>query len=146
MFRALLRLVVVVAVLAAVAAFFLGYRIGPRGIEQPAERPIGTTGTAVPIDTARARQAGAAIGEKVAAGANEAERVLSDTALTAKIKSKMALDDSVKARTISVNTDGSVVTLTGTVGSNSERDRAVRLATETDGVTKVVDKLEVKRP
>jgi osmotically-inducible protein OsmY len=38
------------------------------------------------------------------------------------------------------------VTLTGIVGSNAERDRAVRLAAETDGVTKVVDKLEVKRP
>jgi hyperosmotically inducible protein len=58
----------------------------------------------------------------------------------------MALDDYAKARTISVDTVGSVVTLTGIVGSNAERDRAVRLAKETDGVTKVVDKLEVKKP
>jgi osmotically-inducible protein OsmY len=58
----------------------------------------------------------------------------------------MALDDHVKARTINVDTVGSVVTLTGIVGSNLERERAVRLASETDGVTKVVDKLELKKP
>jgi osmotically-inducible protein OsmY len=51
-----------------------------------------------------------------------------------------------EARTISVDTEGSVVTLSGSVGSNEERDRALRLTRETDGVTKVVDKLEVKKP
>jgi osmotically-inducible protein OsmY len=57
----------------------------------------------------------------------------------------MALDDMVKARTINVDTTGSVVTLTGTVASNQERERAVRLARETVGVTNVVDKLQVKQ-
>jgi hyperosmotically inducible protein len=56
------------------------------------------------------------------------------------------LDDHVKARTIDVDTSGSVVTLTGVVQSNEERDRAVRLARDTDGVTRVVDKLVVKKP
>jgi len=84
--------------------------------------------------------------EKGRNAATKIEGVLSEGALTMKIKSKMALDDHVKARTISVNTAGSVVTLTGVVGSNAERDRAGRLASETDGVTKVVDKLEVKKP
>jgi osmotically-inducible protein OsmY len=102
------------------------------------------------VNVETARQRGAEIATTAAEKGREAavkiEGALSEGALTTKIKSKMALDDSVKARTISVNTDGSVVTLTGTVGSNSERDRAVRLATETDGVTKVVDRLEVKRP
>ena len=66
--------------------------------------------------------------------------------VTAKIKSKMALDDHVKARSISVETAGSVVTLTGIVDSSEERDRALRLAKDTDGVTRVVDKLEIKKP
>ena len=55
----------------------------------------------------------------------------------------MALDDYVKARNISVDTDGTVVTLTGTVQSAQERERALRLAKETEGVTQVVDKLQV---
>ncbi len=57
----------------------------------------------------------------------------------------MVLDDYVKARTINVETKGSVVTLTGTVESVAERERAVRLAKETKGVTEVVDKLEIKK-
>lgn len=61
------------------------------------------------------------------------------------IKAKMALDDSVKARAIDVTTTGSTVTLTGTVRSASERDRAVALARETAGVTAVVDRLEIGR-
>ena len=63
--------------------------------------------------------------------------------LTSKIKAKMALDDLVKAADIDVDTDGSVVTLTGNVGSKDEEKRAVRIATETAGVTKVVNHLRV---
>jgi len=82
--------------------------------------------------------------EKGREAASKLESALNEGALTTKIKSKMALDDHVKARTIGVDTVGSVVTLTGTVGSTAERDRAVRLATETDGVTRVVDRLLIK--
>jgi hypothetical protein len=65
--------------------------------------------------------------------------------LTAKIKSKMALDDHIKARAIDIDTSGTTVTLTGVVASADERDRALHLARETDGVTRVVDKLRVSR-
>ncbi len=71
---------------------------------------------------------------------------MSESALTAKIKSKMALDDYVKARAINVDTSGSVVTLTGAVTSADEHARAVRLARETEGVTQVVDRLRIKKP
>jgi osmotically-inducible protein OsmY len=76
--------------------------------------------------------------------ANELEGALSDGALTAKISSKLALDDNVTARAINVDTSASVVTLRGTVGSEAERERAVRLARETRGVARVVDELQVK--
>ena len=67
--------------------------------------------------------------------ANKAGEVLSDGAVTAKIKSKMALDDLVKARSIDVSTTKGIVTLRGTVASVAEHDRAVQLAKETMGVT-----------
>jgi osmotically-inducible protein OsmY len=70
---------------------------------------------------------------------------MSDGALTAKIKSKMALDDYVEARAISVDTSGSIVTLSGVVTSVHERDRALDLARETAGVTRVVDKLRIRK-
>ncbi len=70
---------------------------------------------------------------------------MSDSALTAKIKSKMALDDYVDARAITVDTSRSIVTLTGVVASADARDRAVRLARETQGVTRVDDRLRVRK-
>ena len=71
---------------------------------------------------------------------------VTDGTLTAKIKSKMALDDHVKARAIDVDTSDGVATLTGVVASRDERKRAVQLARETEGISKVVDKLEVRTP
>jgi hyperosmotically inducible periplasmic protein len=143
MFRGLLRLALLLIVLAAAVAFFMGYRYGGHA-DRPAERPVATTGTAPEVDTARARAAGAKIGEKVAVGANQAEHALENGALTAKIKAKMALDDSVKALDINVDTADGVVTLTGTVHSEAERTRAVQLARETAGVTSVTDRLAVR--
>ncbi len=148
MLRALVRLILIVVVLVAVGAFFFGYRWGT-GTPTPAEHPIGTAGrggteSARPVDTERAREKGAEIGEKVAVGANEAERAMMNASLTAKIKSKMALDDGVQAARIDVDTADGVVTLTGRVRSQAERERAVQLARETRGVTSVVDRLRVQ--
>ena len=144
MFRTLFRLVLIVIVIAAAAAFFMGYRFGDHGNDLPSNRPVGTTGSSPAIDTTRARETGAAIGEKVASGANQAEHALENGALTTKIKSKMALDDSVKALDINVDTADGVVTLTGTVRSQAERTRAVQLARETQGVKSVNDRLVVR--
>ena len=69
------------------------------------------------------------------------QETLAETGITAKIKAKMALDDAVKARAIDVSTEESTVTLTGSVGSRAEHDRALSLARETAGVTRVVDHL-----
>jgi BON domain len=144
MFRAFFRLVLILIVIAAAVAFFMGYRFGDHGNGVPTDRPVGTTGASPTVDTARAREAGAKIGEKVAEGANQAEHALENGALTTKIKSKMALDDSVKALNINVDTADGVVTLTGTVHSEAERTRAVQLARETDGVKSVTDRLVVR--
>ena len=140
MFRALFRLALLIVIVAAAAAFFLGYRLGGDGVETPVSARQALPG----VDTEKARQTGAAIGEKVATGAAAAEQALNEGALTAKIKSKMALDDHVKALSIDVDTKGTVVTLTGAVHSEAERTRAVALARETDGVTAVNDRLVIR--
>jgi hyperosmotically inducible protein len=133
-------LVLVVVLLAAAAAFFLGYRIGD---VRPLQAPAATTGKP-DVDTDRARETGAAIGEKVATTANEAQRALGEMSLQGKIKSKMALDEIVKASAINVDSANGVVTLTGTIRSEAERARAVQLARETSGVTSVNDRLVVR--
>jgi len=94
------------------------------------------------------REARAEVKEHASAGVhtavNRAEDAVTSAALTSKIKAKMTLDDLVKASDINVDTDGSVVTLTGTVASKDEQRRALRIATETAGVTQVVNHLRVR--
>jgi hypothetical protein len=145
MIRTLLRVVLLVIIVAAAAAFFFGYRIANIGEPEPAET-VGTAGSTPgsTVDVSDARETGADIGAKVAEGANEAQRFASEAAVTAKIKSKMALDDNIQAARIDVDTNGTVVTLRGTVNSADERERALRLARETEGVTSVVDQLTVQ--
>jgi len=142
MFRALVKLILVIVILVGAAAFLLGW--WGSGRVHPGERPA-TVGTTGQVDTSRAREVGAKVGEKTADVANRAEAALTDGALTAKIKSKMALDDLVRARTIDVSTTSGVVTLKGTVRSASEHVRAVQLAKETAGVRQVVDHLSIER-
>ena len=138
MFR-LIRTLFTLAILVVAGLLIYNYWNGygwtlspPSAVE--ADKSRGEVTDAVKTTAEKAGEAASKVGSAVAEGT-----------ITSKIKAKMALDDHVKARTISVETTGSVVTLTGRVGSKSERDRAVRLAQETDGVTKVVDKLQVGR-
>src|SRR5688572_27222820 len=137
MFRALLRLVVVLVIVVAAAAFFLGWW-GSTRITGP-DRSAPSVGTTGRVDADKAKEVGAEVGAKTAEAANRAGAVVNEAALTAKIKSKMALDDLVRARTIDVTTTGQVVTLAGSVSSEAERTRALQLARETAGVTQVVD-------
>src|SRR5215510_13270966 len=63
----------------------------------------------------------------------------SDTGITTAVKAKMAVDDTVKASEINVDTHNHVVTLNGTVGSQAEKERAMIIARDTKGVSSVVD-------
>jgi hypothetical protein len=138
----LIRMLFVLLLLGGLAFLLFGYWAGSTaGRGGRTTDTIGTTG----IDTERARDRAAELGERAAAASAKAGEAVKDVSLTAKIKAKMALDDIVKARSIDVTTDGSTVTLTGQVHSEAERDRAVALTRETEGVQKVVDSLRVQR-
>jgi hyperosmotically inducible protein len=157
--RVLLRLAIVVALLVGAGFLLLGYWAGRHDVAVgPSSNTVGTTGTAKEpppaardtsgtLTTARekARQTGAELGEKAADASAKLQETVAEGAITAKIKAKMALDDMVKSRTIDVSTNGSTVTLSGTVRSAAERDRALGLARETSGVTQVVDHLSMPR-
>ena len=139
MIRSFVKLLLVVIVLVGVGAFLAG-RWSTNAKVQP-NSPVGASG---PVDTSKARDVGAKIGEDAAKAANQAEDAIAHGAVTAKIKSKMVLDDLVKARNVHVETNGTVVILTGVVDSEAERKRAVELAKETEGVTSVIDHLRVR--
>jgi BON domain len=153
MVRALVRFVLVVVIVVAAAAFFFGYRwggmhIGRRTSEPVAgtASPVGTTGSEADARRERARAAGAEIGDKVAVGAERAAETLDEAALTTKVKSKIALDDTLDGSRIHVSTNDQRVTLTGTVINEAQHQRALALARETSDVGAVVDHLSVGMP
>jgi len=67
-----------------------------------------------------------------------------DAGLTSKVKSKLVADTAVKAYKIDVDTRDKVVTLTGSVDTQVEKDQAMRLARDTKGVRDVVDMISVR--
>lgn len=69
----------------------------------------------------------------------------SDTVTNRNVKAKL-LDASQQTRQVYVMTRDGVVTLSGTVETEDARQMAVKLAHETQGVTDVVDLIEVEGP
>ena len=136
----ILRMLLVLLVVVAGIFLVMGYVGGVRTRDTLSRPDIASTSDAVD----RARERGAEIGEKAAIAAAKVEETVEEAALTTKIKAKMALDDSVKARAINVTTRGTTVTLSGTVESQTEHDRAMSLARETEGVTRVIDDLHTR--
>ena len=137
MFRLLFKFIILVLLIGIVGTFLLGWWPGGGWLSRAnAERSIGH------IDTTKAREVGSEIGSKASEAAHVAQAAIADGSITAKIKAKMTLDDTVEASNIHVDYNNGVVTLTGTVGSNAERKRAVDLARETKGVKSVKDQLK----
>jgi hyperosmotically inducible protein len=81
--------------------------------------------------------------DDVSGTTGEAGAAISDAAITTVVKAKFAADSDVRAYKIDVDTSHGVVTLTGNVRSATERDRAIELAKDSDGVKQVIDRLDI---
>jgi len=141
MIGSLVRAVVLIVVLVGAGGFLLGYWGSGRASDDGPTRSVGTTG----VNADKAREVGAKVGATAAVAAEQGRRAINDGAVTAKIKAKMALDDTVKALDIDVDTVGTTVTLSGIVSSEAQKQKALTLARETQGVTQVIDQLKVRR-
>jgi len=73
-----------------------------------------------------------------------AGQAIEDSWITMKIQSKYFMDDQIKSRDINVDTKSGVVTLNGTVATADARKAAEELAKETDGVTRVNNRLRIE--
>jgi hyperosmotically inducible periplasmic protein len=106
-----------------------------------------TDGVASVVDNLTISVAGRerGVGDATAATAGRVGDVASDAMLTSSIKTKMLADPDVAALKIDVDTQSGVVTLTGNVKTAAERDEALRIARETEGVKSVVDRLKIGR-
>jgi osmotically-inducible protein OsmY len=68
---------------------------------------------------------------------------IDDTTITTRVKTAMLNDPAVGGLRIDVDTFKGVVTLSGRVKSQAEKDQAVALARTIDGVTEVKDALQI---
>ena len=83
--------------------------------------------------------------DKAASAADRTQNAVTDAAITSGVKGKFLADSAVSGLKIDVDTSEGVVTLAGTVSTSAEADRAVTLARETNGVTRVINNLRVGR-
>ena len=70
-------------------------------------------------------------------------RDLQDAKIVTVIKTRLLLDDQLSGTDIEVNAKQGIVTLSGNVGSKSERDLAIAIAKNTDDVDDVISELSV---
>ena len=78
------------------------------------------------------------------ASANCERRGVADSAITAIVKSKLAVDNETGSANINVDTKGGVVTLTGVVTTQADKEQAERIAMNTEGVTRVINNITVE--
>jgi hyperosmotically inducible periplasmic protein len=80
------------------------------------------------------------------AGERSTGQAVDDTLITTQVKASFAADPQVSALAISVDTEQGVVTLSGVVESEAERQRTIQLAQGMEGVKRVdANQLLVKR-
>jgi hyperosmotically inducible protein len=101
----------------------------------------GTEGVTDVVDNMTVSQAAA---PQSAEGGSTVGRKMDDAAITAAVKSKLMVDSLVGGLKIDVDTKDGVVSLSGPVKSQTEKDTAVRIARETSGVKDVQDNLIVQ--
>jgi osmotically-inducible protein OsmY len=150
--RFLFRIVAVALVLgvgASAAAYYLRHQpdesAGGRGGTARARVGAAAETLVESIDHERIREAGAELAETIGDNVGQAGAALSDARLTAKIRSKIALDDTLAGSRLSVDTEGTSVTVRGTVRAPAQHERVLQLVKETAGVTAVVDRVTVER-
>ena len=85
------------------------------------------------------------LGEKIDQTVAKTEKVVSDTWITARVKSRLLFDKETDSLEINVTTKNAVVTLEGTVSNQLKKDYTVKLTENTVNVKKVIDKLHIKQ-
>jgi hyperosmotically inducible protein len=86
----------------------------------------------------------ASTGAKVEANLDSAGQATKDSAITAKVKTKLAAQKGLSALDIHVETSQGVVTLSGSVDNKAQVELAEKVVAKTKGVKSVTNTLEAK--
>lgn len=83
--------------------------------------------------------------DRIKKGLNKSGERINDAWILTKVKWLLTREEMLKGTDIDVDVKDQVVTLKGTVRDADSRARAVALATDADGVKRVIDELKVSR-
>lgn len=86
------------------------------------------------------------VGSKTKEIAKDTGENVTDAWITTAIKTKFVDEDTLKGSDINVDTNNHVITLKGTVTSEAGRARAIAIAKQTKGVSRVIDTLTIAPP
>ncbi|HDZ56732.1 MAG TPA: BON domain-containing protein [Pseudomonas xinjiangensis] len=86
----------------------------------------------------------ALIGCSVASGQKSAGEAVDDTVITTRVKAALIENSEIRAGEINVETFKGEVQLTGFVSSSAAATQAVRLARDVEGVTSVINDMQVR--
>lgn len=89
---------------------------------------------------------GASAGRPIGSDSRSQSEASADARISAVIRNRYAGDAELAAAGLQVVTVRGVVSLQGTVPAFAQRDRAVRLARDVDGVVRVQNQLVVRQP
>ena len=77
-------------------------------------------------------------------GSETTKAAMTDATITARLKTELVAEEQL--RSVHVETNNAVVSLTGTVPTGTARDRAIDLARSMSGVSRVEDNLKILPP
>ena len=94
-------------------------------------------------DIARLQKGVSHVVDNIAVTAGGPMPMSPDPTVTVAVKTRLLADTAIAGRRIDVDTRDGVVTLSGEVRSQAEKDIAVQLARDTTGVREVIDRLVI---
>lgn len=112
------------------------------GCDRTPEEP--TTGEKADNAAEDVRTEARDLGDTMERKADQAGQAIDDAAITASIKGKYLVDDTLKGLDISVDTEQGVVKLTGSVQSDAAKELATQIAQSAEGVVSVDNQLTVQ--
>lgn len=116
-----------------------------RDADQSGTQSSGATSTPGSDSMSSGERSSGATGSAGANASGSAERAIDDSVITTKAKSALLADTTVKGTDINVETNRGVVSLSGMVDNDRQRDRAASIVRGIDGVKSVENKMTVKQ-
>lgn len=129
-----------VSAIAAILAS--GLALLATGCDRTPDEP--TTGEKIDNAATDSRDATRDMGDTMERKADQAGQAIDDASITATVKGKYLVDDTLKGLQIDVDTEQGVVKLSGTVQSATAKKLATQIAQSVEGVVSVDNQLTVQ--